>query len=173
MSLDGRERGAALGRDRGGDARPHALAIAPLNAPRTQRWGVGCGVCQWVCWLAGPMSCLACRLVVPWPPPLRRWGRGPHGSEGVAAARRGWDVRANAGANPAHSATEAGGALRGKNAGGGNHRTVLSPFRFSCPGSGFSPLGEVKPLLRGELETWARNIIYFCIIYLFNENPRF
>ena len=31
-------KGAALGRDRGRDARPHALAIAPLNAPRTQRW---------------------------------------------------------------------------------------------------------------------------------------
>eukprot|EP00964_Phaeocystis_antarctica_P165053 scaffold144331_cov148-Phaeocystis_antarctica.AAC.1 len=32
-------KGAALGRDRGCDARPHALAIAPLNAPRTQRCG--------------------------------------------------------------------------------------------------------------------------------------
>ena len=27
----------------------------------------------------------------------------------------------------------------GRMRGGGNHRTVLSPFRFSCPGSGFSP----------------------------------
>jgi len=32
-------KGAALGRDRGRDARPHALALAPLNAPRTQRFG--------------------------------------------------------------------------------------------------------------------------------------
>ena len=31
--------GAALSHDRGRDARPHVFAIAPLNAPRTQRWG--------------------------------------------------------------------------------------------------------------------------------------
>ena len=42
-------------------------------------------------------------------------------------------------ANPAHSATEHLRAGGGKNVWGGNHRTVLSPFRFSCPGSGFSP----------------------------------
>ena len=78
-------KGAALGRDRG-DARPHALAIAPLNAPRTQRWG------RWV-WCV-PMGVLARRPnVMPGmqtggAPGRPRYGAGRRGSRGseVAAA---------------------------------------------------------------------------------------
>ena len=81
--------GAALGRDRGGDARPHALAIAPLNAPRTQRWG------RWV-WCVPMHAGSPCSNTVPGvlmsvplaAPSNGAGSRGPRGSEGVAAARR-------------------------------------------------------------------------------------
>ena len=74
LSLHGQETGGGarsrLGRG-GGEARPHALAIAPFQRPmHATAWASGlvlC-VCAKCCCLAVPMSWLACRLVTPWPP---------------------------------------------------------------------------------------------------------
>ena len=67
-----RKLGAALGRDwggAGGEARPHALAIAPFQRPmHATAWASGL-VCVCANYrLAVPISWQACRLVTPWPP---------------------------------------------------------------------------------------------------------
>jgi len=72
LSLHGQETGGGarsrLGRG-GGEARPHALAIAPFQRPmHATAWASGL-VCVCANYrLAVPISWQACRLVTPWPP---------------------------------------------------------------------------------------------------------